>query len=486
MKKRRTLLMVLGGLAALLAATLAGAGWWLRSQASKDALVARIEAEWNCRAHLDDAKLSLFSSPAGIRLKGLRLAPRDGEAGKPLAQRAPLDPGSVRITVDESVLEVTPGDLLEKRISVQRLSFADISVREDIDKNGASALSGMFRKPARDTSPATGTVATGTVAGTAQPSQPAAQAPAPRAAKPPAAGATQKTEKPARTRPGFKAESLGFSLEVQEASLRRASLNLLNRKAKTRTLISDLNFALSEIDLDPSDLGTHNRCKISADGKLTVQGGFKVGKEIRRGDLVQLNLAGQGDARPLDPATGMWSPRVEWDMVLKKDSVIAGNLTLGEAGGDGIKDLARYGIELGDIAIGGPLQQDARIHITFDHGRVEFLQDAVFSLTDYELVVAKGSWANADEDEHRMGLRLLCGRKLQDKVKQTILKTGLIKEATADEFIKAFSDSKGRLFFDIESDGPLSKPKPSIDDKKLLERLLKGGGLNTLLEGALK
>lgn len=484
MKKTRTLLKVLGGLAALLVAMLIAGGWWLRSQVSKKSLVARMEAEWNCRANLEGASVSLLSSPAGIRLKGLQLAPRDAETAKPLAQRAPLDPGAVRITVEEAVLEVTLGDALARKVSVQRLSFGGISVREDIDKEGQSALSELFRKPPREPAPSPA----GSAHVAAQQPQPAAADPAASAAaKPKAAGAKEKAEKAAaRKRPGFKAESMGFSLEVQEASLRRASLNLLNRKAKTRTLISDLNFALSEIDLDPADLAAHNRCKISADGKLAIQGGFKVGKEIRRGDLVQLDLAGQGDARPLDPVTGMWSPRVEWDMVLKKGSVIAGNLTLGEAGGDGIKDLARYGIELGDIAIGGPLQQDARIHITFDKGRVEFLQDAVFSLTDYELAVGKGSWANAEEDEHRMELRLLCGKKLQDKVKQSILNTGLIKEATADDFIKAFSDPKGRLYFDIESEGPLTKPKPKIDDGKLIERLLKGGGINSLLEGALK
>jgi hypothetical protein len=52
--------------------------------------------------------------------------------------------------------------------------------------------------------------------------------------------------------------------------------------------------------------------------------------------------------------------------------------------------------------------------------------------------------------------------------------------------MKALSDDRGRMTFDIESEGSLSNPKirPRID--RLLKNLLQGEGLSDLLQGLLK
>ena len=46
-------------------------------------------ALWNCRAELDASTASLFSSPAKVELKGLKLAPRDAECAKPVELEVP-------------------------------------------------------------------------------------------------------------------------------------------------------------------------------------------------------------------------------------------------------------------------------------------------------------------------------------------------------------------------------------------------------------
>jgi hypothetical protein len=136
-------------------------------------------------------------------------------------------------------------------------------------------------------------------------------------------------------------------------------------------------------------------------------------------------------------------------------------MKLGETGSKDLKKFQDYGIDLSDLQMGGPLLEDAIIRVTFQQDRITLLEDALFAMTDYEVLLQKGSWINGAEDEHEMQFRITCGPKLQEK-----LTVGAVKAV-------------GKDFFEMVSTGRLSKPNVKLDVKRLMNRLIEGvsGGL---------
>lgn len=481
-------LFVAGGLVALIAAGFGGLHWWLASQLSKEALVAQMEAAWNCRAQIDEAKLILLASPARLDLTGCRIAKRDAELDKPLAARLALEAANVEVSINHAVLEVKLQDLLARRLNVQQLSLSDIAVREEIDKDGRSSLGELFRKPsgARVAAPAPAEAGRPSVSVTASIPEATIQETATQPVKPVAPSTDQAsgTGNPSGPRT-FTAAELGFEIRVDQASLERASLHIVNRRNTTTTDVKDLRFAIHDIDVNPADLANHNRCNLSIGGRIAVGDRIKLPDgEWREVSLFDVVVEGEGTVRPFDPQSGRWDAATTLQLKLKKDSVVGGYMKLGETGSRDLKKLEEYGIDLRDVTMGGPLLEDADIGVRFEEDRLTFLDDARFAMSEGELAVRKDSWLNSAEDEHEMQIRLWCGPKLRDQVAAGAQKLGLTKEQ-AESLIQALSDEKGTLFFDFQSTGKLSKPNPKPDMKRLLDRVLNnlGGGL---LKGFIK
>lgn len=485
-KASRIGLSVAGGLVVLGAAGFAGLHAWLSAQLSKEALVAQMEAAWNCRAQIDEAKLVLLSSPARLDVAGCRIAKRDAETDKVLSERTPLDPGNVEVSIDHAVLEVKLQDLVARRLNVQQLSLADIAVREEIDKEGRSSLGELFKKPpktpAAQAAPAVVDASKPTVSVTANIPEAKVQETATKAAgfpKLPAGHAVEASKQPEPK--AFTAAELGFQIRVDRASLERAWLHMVNRKNTTTTDIKELRFAISEIDVNPDDLANHNRCNLAIGGRIAVGDRIKLPDgQWRDVSLIDLVMDGAGAMRPFDPASGHWNAATSLDLKLRKDSMVAGYMKLGETGSKDLKKLEDYGIDLRDVTVGGPLLEDADIRVRFESNRITFWDGARFVMPEYELEVRKDSWLNSAEDEHDIQFRLICGPALRDKVAAAAEKSGLDKKQV-EALIKMLSDEKGRLYFDFQSVGKLSKPNPKPDMTRLLNRVIEG-----LLKGLIK
>ncbi|RYD26355.1 MAG: hypothetical protein EOP86_26070, partial [Verrucomicrobiaceae bacterium] len=89
MKKRRFWKVLLVALPVLAGGAAWSAHRYVRKETTPAALVRRLEQSLNCRAEVESASVSLFSFPAKLEVKGLRLLPRDGEVGKALKDRQP-------------------------------------------------------------------------------------------------------------------------------------------------------------------------------------------------------------------------------------------------------------------------------------------------------------------------------------------------------------------------------------------------------------
>lgn len=471
----KKIILIGGGLCAVGAASVGGLRFWLGKSLSKESLVSQMEKAWNCRAQIDDVKLVLAASPARLEITGCRIWLRDEEVGKPLGQRVAREPGP--ISIGTAVLEVKLEDLISKRLNVQQLTLSDVSVREDVDKEGNSSLGQIFEKPTATKMAASATAPTAApeVVATPESAPPTEAQPAPEMAP------MQEAETVA---PTVQAPELGFAIRVDRASLQRAMFFINNRKNTTTTTLTDLSFSISEIDIDPADLAHHNSLKLLLDTQCVVRDHVTIAGEHKPVNLAELRLHGEGRVRPLDPATGLWSAATDLQVSLLKDSMLGGYMKLGDLDSKDLKKLDDYGLDLREISLGGALLEDAHIRVHFENDSIELMEDSKFVMVDYELAMGKGTWLTPPEDQHEFNLRISAGPKLQEQITGGLVKFGLGAEQ-AGSLIKGLSDEKGRFYIDFVSSGKLSKPKVKPDTQRLLNRLIQGAGAG-LLDGLLK
>lgn len=503
------------GAGSLVVLAIAGGGglrWWLAQKFTRESVVAQLESSWNCRADVGSVNLALGSNPARLEISDLKLAASDAENLKPLAQRAPITPEAAAVTCSHAVLEVRLQDLLSRTLNVQKLVLSDVGLQEDVSKEGVSSLGTLFAKPvqvqgrvALETAPdstastaapviSSAPLASGAPDAAAPPAPPAPLAqepvPAPGPAGQESAGAPLPTaneagspKKPRRQPKVFEAKELGMSVMVAQASLERGQFHRVDHKSLTKTDVSGLDFSISDIDVNPADLASHNTFKLALNGKLTQRG--RIGPKEARREVIMADivLRGEGIVHPFDADTGLWQPNSDLRLTMTKDTVIGGYMTLGDTGSKDLKKLDDYGIDLRDLKIGGPLLEDAVIRVTIEQNRIMLQEDAKFAMPDFELLLQKESWLNPTEDEHEMQIRLTCGPLLQEQL------SAKVKKFVGDEFggnvIKSLSDEKGRIYFEMLSTGRLSKPAVKPDVKRLLNRVLEGVG-GGLLDGLIK
>jgi hypothetical protein len=445
----------------LVAGSMVGASWWIMRKMGPEIWVSQMEAHTNCRLHIDDAKLSLFSKPALLSFKGVKIAPRDLEVGKPLNERVPLAAGAAQIEVPEIVLEVKLEDLLNRRLLVDHLRILSPVVREYQNQEGKSSLESLFKKPKSDEGMAS-------VPGTLRQSN--ASLPPPQ--RTPSSSSETTAKSNAR-----------FAFAVSNAEIKDGTLTILN--SGTTIQIRDLDFTLTGIDINPSDLVNHNRMSAKISSQIQVAGEARIGGVKRPAELANLNLSGEGSIIPIDPNTGDWMPTSTLKLTLAQGSTLAGHITMGDAAGKEMKKLMEYGIDLSPVRVGGPLQQAAVVEGIYRNNRFWLRSDTLFSFPDYEIAIEKKSWIDTAQSSHEMEFRLSCGPELQSRLQGGMSKAKLGDSITRG-LMKALADQRGRLTFDIESEGSLSDPKikPKLD--RILKNLMSGEGLGDLLQGLFK
>lgn len=429
-------------------AALGGGVWWVKGQFSREAVERQLQAVCGGRVSLGASELEVLGSPTRWRLQDLKVFATVGRDGKAELPTEPV------VSLREAVLEISLGSLMSGTLDVQRLSLDGLVVEEYVSPEGVSDLMLVMAKPKGVDESTTEVVKV-----------------------------EVKEEKVEKARAAeFKAEQLGFTLRVREARVSNGQLFIHNRVNKTKTRLEGLQFALTDIDLDPTDLAGHNAVKMALEMKLTLEGRGKVGGEMQDVTFAKLDVSGSGKMQPFDEKTGVWSPVSDWELKLAKGSVLAGYMTMGQASADAAKKMKDFGLDLSDLPMGGELLEAAVLKMAFSENRLLVREDARFQMPEYEVRMAKGSWLNSAEDAQDLVIRLVCGEELQRRLRDGMLKSGL-PEKMADSVLKAFLDeTSGRLSFDVRAGGKMTRPdvKPAWD--KALERAIQGGAIEGLLK----
>ena len=466
MKIARLLLILLGLLLLVaIAAPLAGA-YALRRYVDKDFLVQQTEKNINARVHIDDVTLTLFTWPPSLRISGFKVAPRDEFVGRPLAERPPL--ADAPLKVDMAYAELIPEALLQKHFLPRVIRFIGVDVQESISPDKGSSLEKLFVRPME------GVAAAGSEPDVARaiPVQPAPTVATnePLSDVPPSTGGSAPSTQSAR-------------LALQEISIEQGRFRVSNQSADARFdgEISDFNLSITEIDIDPADLGGHNHLKVRLGAKAVLDGVAQIGGRMQQVRFADMRVNGEGNVNPIDPATMSWSPAAMLKLVIDRGSVLGGHMTIGDAAGDQLDKLMKYGIDLRGIRIGGPLQQDLAVQVLAKDQKITFLDNAHLAMPDYEVTVKRDSWLDFAKDDQGMLTRLYCGPALKEQVVRGVAARGL-GETISRMVVDGFSDEQGRLAFDLTITGTLSHPQVKPDIQRRLEGLL-GGDIEEKAKG---
>ncbi len=414
--------------------------WWghhlLKGQFEKDALVAQIEENCNCRAQIDRTSASFFSFPAKVEIHGLKLAPRDEETAKPFGQRAALDEKAALVSIERVLLSVELMSMIRGRLDIQQLHLFSLGVRTEVREEGTS-LQAIFEKPAKK--PSVEPVITAT--------------------------APEVKVKEVKLKQAFKVGDLPVSLKVDEAGVDNASVQILNPKNGTRVTLENVRFSLVGMDVNASDLVNHNHCGLEYEGSIRVE------KLDGSPQTANFSVVGKGALTPFDPATGEWDPDIVLEPTLKKGSLLGGLPLSQQLSEKDLKNLKDSGIDFGDIALGGVLGEDASTVVHEVHGKLIVKQDTRLVFPQYEITLNDGTWFNAGEDAHIVRGSLIVGPELSvrilDQAKVTANKKfGDGLGDLAVEALKAtLMNAQGQMVLPLKSKGRMSKPEVSLDSK---------------------
>jgi hypothetical protein len=503
MKKK--LLRLLAVVLVLVTGSMIGLRTWVSGWVNRSQIISEMEAGWNCRAELKSTSLSLFSSPAKVVLESLQLALRDEEVARPLNERSAYDSDETLLSAGRIELTVSLSDLLRRKASISRLRIDDFNLRDEVDEEGDGLLDYLFEKPEEDNAPETSAIFLPSLEQRIQPWQAPgssgilapAQALKTDDAKEIKSGVPDKREpvsksklkkkrsKKKKVHKPFKASDLRVALAAEEASVENARIELLDLGQHTRILFEHVRLALKDVDVAPDDLAHHNVCSLELSADIQLE------KTDVAQTLVKCSLTGTGTIKPFDVESGEWNPDLTLELTVKKGSLLGGTLIKEQMRSKDAQKLKEYGIDLGDVALGGVLLEDVSTEVHLTKGKLIVKEDTRLVFPDYEIALAGGSWFHGRSDSHIARGELVVGAELSARILAQAEKSLAVKYGetlaglAAQAAMTVLQDDQKRLVIKFKSKGKLSKPEVTWDNPlNDVKDILKNTGAD-LLNGLL-
>jgi hypothetical protein len=505
---------ILGVVLLLVAGAMIGLRAWVTGWVNRPKLIAEMEAGWNCRAELDSTSLSFFSIPAKVVLKGLQLAPRDEEVARPLHDRAAFDPKATLLSAGRIELAVSLENLLRRKAVIRQLRIDDFNLRDEVDEEGDGLLDLLFERPENiidegtpETSenvlrsleqrirawqppgargiiaPAQNGKADDTPSEVTREIKPAGSGEGDSAAK----SKPKKKRRPKKNKEHkpFKAADLRIGLEAEKMSVENAHIDLVDRRQNTHILFEQVRLALKDLDVAPEDLAHHNVCGLELGGKIRLE------KTDAAQVLMDCSLTGTGTIKPFDAESGEWYPDIALELTVRKGSLLGGTLMKEQMRSKDAGKLQEYGIDLGDVALGGVLGQDASTDVHLTKGKLIVKRDTRLVFPQYEIALDSGSWFHGRSDSHIARGELVVGAELSAKIlgqaeKKLAAKYGeTIAGLATSAVTTVLQDDQKRMVIKFKSKGSMSKPEITWDNPlNDIKDLLKDAGAS-LLNGIL-
>ena len=448
MKHMKKILIGVGVAFGLLLIILIGVSIYASSLVNEDFLVEQLESNMNCRAEISDLSVGLFSSTSGITLKGVKLGPRAAVANKgtPLSERKPMQ--SSLISAESIDLALQLGALIDKKLVVEKFVINGAQLDLRLLANGKTNLNPLFttprivkgeRNPALDKKP-----------------EPTAEA------------------EPAESSGPFTAGDLPISGNIDRIGFTnsKASIRLANGETIN---ISDLDFLLTDIDIDGQDLAGHNSANARIDANVLVS-------NAKKQEKVKLILTSNGRIVPFDKGNGRVNPNLVYELVVHEGSTLH-SAALMDALAGSIPMLDKIGLKMKKLKEKAVLLHNVPVKISYHTSQIKFLNEPTFKTKHYDLGIRKNSWIRLANSTHQITGKVISSREESDKAIQGVdakiqkaVKGDAAQAKTIRDKLLGSLVENDRVYLAFTSSGSLGNP-----NVKLLSNI---PDLTDLLKGA--
>ena len=449
------------GVVGLAAVSLVVIGQIAKKELTPEALVERIEAEWDCKASIGSSDPSFLGS-TGVVIRELVIIPRDAET--------PLTSGDTGISCASAELRFRKFPLLFGKLEITSAEIDGILVKTVLGKDGEHSLGRMFE------------VKQGVATGLASFREAIpVSSPAPESAP-------------------FNAADLPIPATLAKASLTNSRAEILLPWGG-KFVADDIQLNAPEIDFDARNLAGHNRAVIDASLRLKLDVPPAEADPTTRPEVLDFGLTTDGEVIPFDAATGELRPDAVYDFTfLKGSSFTASPLVQGVA--DDLKDWKEAGELLEKLSGRAELQQDTIVSLGFSEKGIRLSQPAALVMPAYTFLLEQGSRIRPSDRDHEFHAAFTLSKDTTKKAEKAI-KAVLRDKAggTIGDIAKTLVIDPmivdGRLTIAFKSTGDLKKPKVSLEGplgdaaaliEQATEKVLgkKAKGLGGLLRGLLK
>jgi hypothetical protein len=447
-----------GGLFGLLIGVLILALVFAGSFLTNEFLVKQIEAAINVRANVDKVNINLFSALSSVEVEGIQLTYRDDVAdkGMPLAERKPLK--SSVISIGKADIKLSLIGILQKKFELKKLLISEPKVSFIMFENGGNNLTSLFKAPAL-------------VNGEPNPAlTPEAIAERKKQAEEERQAAKDEPSEP------FTAKDIPVAIRMGIVGAEKGDIQITMKKTGQVIKIQDLNFKLSDIDIDGSNLASHNHVGVDFDTNVTV-----IGKNKQ--EAAKFILETDGDLKPFVEKTGLVNPSVVYDVRMKENSFLSGFAAFDAISGE-MPLLSQAGLKLDKLKEKSILKKDVKFKVAYSDGKVTFLDEPTFPSKNYDLQIVKGSFIVITTNYHEMKMGMLYDEEeskksiggVDAKIKEATKGQGDPKELRNKVLGNLIKDE--RIFIPFKTTGDLRNPTVTLG--------VEIGSLADLLGGAIK
>ncbi len=459
----KKIIYAVGGLFGLLIAVLILALVFAGSFLTNEFLVKQIESAINVRANVDKVNINLFSALSSVEVEGIQLAYRDNVAnqGTPLAERKPIQ--SAVISIGKADIKLSLLGILMKKFELKKLVIEEPKVSFVMFESGGNNLTPLFKAPA-------------TVNGEPNP-----------ALSPEAIAERKKEEEEARaaalnepSQP-FSIKDIPIAIEMGLVGVKKGDVQVTMKKTGQVIKIQALDFELKDIDIDGSDLKEHNHIGINLDADVFVIGRSK-------NEAAKFILETKGDLQPFVVESGLVNPTVTYNVTMVEDSFVSGFAAFDALAGE-LPLLNQAGLKLDKLKEKAVLKKDVSFKVSYNNGKITFLDEPTFPTKNYDLQINKGSYLVITNNSHELKMGLLYD---EEESKKSIAGVDAkIKEATKGQGDPKELRNKllgniikgDRINIPFKTYGDLRNPSVQLGvDIGSISSLI-GGGVKELIKG---
>lgn len=421
-------------------------------------LVKQIESALNVRAQVEKVNINLFSALSGIEIEGIILAPRDEVANKgtPLEERKPISGGAIKL--GKADIKISFLALLGKKLQVNKLVLKEPTIALTMYADGGNNLVPLFKTPK-------------TVNGEPNPALSAEALAEKKEAE--AEAIREAANNPSGP---FSIKDIPIAIKMGLVGVQNGDITLNMQKSGQTILVKALDLELTDIDIDGSDLESHNKVDVNFDADVTIIGRNK-------NEAAKFLLDTHGRLTPFVVKSGLVNPSVRYEVKMLEDSFLSGFAAFDSIAGE-LPMLNQAGLKLDKLKEKAVLSKDVKFEVEYSNGKITFLDEPTFPSKNYDLQIVKGSYIVATTNYHEMKMGVLYD---EGESKKSI--------AGVDEKIKAATKGNGdpkeyrnKILGNLIKDDRLNIPFRTYGDLRNpnVELGVSVGSLTDLVGGAVK